>query len=113
MQVWDTAVSPINHKIHKEYYHGTKGVFLIYDITNINSFNNVRNYNEQINDNIKGPFKVLIGYNSDTENRAVTSEEGKKLADELKIDSFFEIPSIGDEKINEMFNIISIKGLFD
>ena len=109
----DTAVSPISNKIHKEYYHGTKGVFLIYDVTNINSFYNVRNYNKEFDENIKSSFKVLIGYNSDKDNRAVTSEEGKKLADELKIDSFFEIPSNGNEKINEMFNIISIKGLFD
>ena len=113
LQLWDTAIDPNNNEIYKEFYAGAKGVFLIYDITNTDSFNNIKNYNKQVDEKISTPYKVLIGYNSDKENRVITAEEGKKLAEELKIDSFFEIPSIGEEKITEMLNILSVKNLFD
>ena len=113
LQIQDTAINTYNNEIYKEYYTGAKGAFLIYDITNIDSFKNIKNYNKQIDENILTPYKVLIGYNSDKENRVVTAEEGKKLAEELKIDSFFEIPSNGEEKIEEMLNILSVKKLFD
>ena len=113
LQIQDTAINTYNNEIYKEYYNGAKGAFLIYDITNIDSFKNIKNYNKQIDENILTPYKVLIGYNSDKENRVVTAEEGKKLAEELKIDSFFEIPSNGEEKIEEMLNILSVKKLFD
>ena len=113
LQIWDTAIEPNNNKIYDVFFEGAKGAFLIYDITNLQSFININNYNQQINENITEPFKILIGYNCDKENRAVTPEEGKNLANELKIDSFFEIPSQGNEKIDEMINILSVKRLFD
>ena len=113
LQIWDTAVNPNNNEILKEFYAGAKGAFLIYDITNIDSFKNIKNYNKQVDENIPIPYKVLIGYNSDKENRAVNAEEGKKLAVELKIDSFFEIPSNSEEKIKEMLNILLAKKIFD
>ena len=113
LQIQDTASNTYNNEIYKYQYPRAKGAFLIYDITNIDSFKNIKNYNKQIDENILTPYKVLIGYNSDKENRVVTAEEGKKLAEELKIDSFFEIPSNGEEKIEEMLNILSVKKLFD
>ena len=113
LQIWDTSVNPNNNEIFKEFYAGAKGSFLIYDITSIDSFTHIRNYNKQIDENIRGPYKILIGFNSERENRAVTAEEGKKLAEELGIDSFFEIPSNDGNKIKEMINILSTKKIFD
>ena len=113
LQLWDTLVNTYNNEIYKEFFAGAKGDFLIYDITNIDSFKYIKNYNKQIDENIQTPCKVLIGFNCDKENRVVTPEEGKKLAAELKIDSFFEIPSNGEEKIKEMLNILLAKKIFD
>ena len=113
LQIWDTSINPNSNEIYKIFYPGTKGVFLIYDITNLHSFNNVKNYNKQIDENIPGSFKILIGYNNNNQNRAITAEEGKKLANELKIDSFFEVSSNVNEKIDEILNILLAKKLFD
>ena len=112
LQIWDTSIDPNSNEIYKVFYPGTKGVFLIYDISNLHSFNNVKNYNKQIDENIPGSFKILIGYNNNNQNRTIAAEEGKKLANELKIDSFFEVSSSGNEKIDEMLNILSAKKLF-
>ena len=103
---------PNSNKIYQEFFTKTKVVFFIYDITNLDSFKDIKNYNQQIDENIPGVGKVLIGFNSEKENRLVTAEEGKKLANELGIDSFFEIPSNEVEKINEMLNIIAAKKMF-
>ena len=112
LQIWDTSNDAKTNKIHKEFFVGTKGVFLIYDITNLDSFKNIKNY-KQVDENIPGFFKILIGYNCKKENRAVSSEEGKKLANELKIDSFFELPSNYNERIDKMLNVILAKKFFD
>ena len=113
LQIWDTANDAKTNKIHKDFFVWIKGVFLIYDITNLDSFKNIKNYNKQVDENIPGSFKILIGYNCERENRAVSSEEGKKLANELKIDSFFELPSNNNERIDEMLNVILAKKFFD
>ena len=72
LQIWDTANDANTNKIHKEFFVRTKGVFLIYDITNLDSFKNIKNYNNQVDENIPGSFKILIGYNCEKENRAVS-----------------------------------------
>ena len=112
LEMYDTTSIPYSNKIYQEFLTKTKVVFFIYDITNLDSFKDIKNYNQQIDENIPGVGKVLIGFNSEKENRLVTAEEGKKLANELGIDSFFEIPSNEVEKINEMLNIIAAKKMF-
>jgi small GTP-binding protein len=42
MQLWDTAGSEKFRSITKHYYRGALGVVLVYDITNLKSFANLR-----------------------------------------------------------------------
>ena len=43
LQIWDTAGSERFRTITKTYYKGTHGIILMYDVTNRNSFENIRN----------------------------------------------------------------------
>ena len=83
----------------------SNGIILIYDITNLKSFELIKEYNERINEN--GPSnlkKVLVGTKCDLEDeRKVTTEEGKKLAKELGINNFFEVSAKTGKNVEEAY----------
>ena len=71
----------------------SNGIILIYDITNLESFKLIKDFNEELNENgLSNLKKVLVGNKCDLEDkRQVTIEEGKKLAKELGINIIFLI----------------------
>ena len=77
----------------KIYFKYSNGVILLYDITNLKSFNIIKKLNEEINKNAPPNIKkILIGTKCDLEERRqVSEEEGKKLANELCINIIFQI----------------------
>ena len=51
LQIWDTAGEERFRTITKTYYKGAHGIILTYDVTDINSFKNIRNWIKQIKQN--------------------------------------------------------------
>lgn len=47
VSIWDLAGQDTYHKIHPQYYAGTSGVMIVYDITNQNSLQNVEMWLEK------------------------------------------------------------------
>ncbi len=41
LQMWDTAGSECYRSVTKHYYRGAQGVILVYDITSLDSFQNI------------------------------------------------------------------------
>ena len=87
------------------YLSGSSGIIIIYDITNLESFKIINIINEEINHNgPKNIKKILLGTKCDLEDeRQVSEEEGKKLADKLGI-NFFEVSAKTGKNVNEDFN---------
>jgi Ras-related protein Rab-8A len=78
----------------------------MYDITNVNSFNNIRSWIKLIEENdLSNICKVLVGNNCDKPDRKVTEAEGKKLADDFNM-AFFETSPNTNQNINEVFNYL-------
>ena len=104
LQIWDTAGREKFHNIITRYFRGSSGILLLYDITNKESFKNISkwiklNENSTSNENIK----VLVGNKCDLDdNRVVSEEEGKKLADDYDM-IFFEASAKTGKNINEIF----------
>ncbi|KAF8794390.1 ras-related protein Rab-3-like [Argiope bruennichi] len=91
LQIWDTAGQERYRTITTAYYRGAMGFILMYDVTNEESFNSVRDWVTQIKtyswDNAQ---VVLVGNKCDMEDeRVVSTERGKQLADQLGLE-FFE-----------------------
>ena len=87
LQIWDTAGQEKFRTITSSYYRGAHGVIVVYDVTNRESFNNVKNWMGEItryaSENVN---RVLVGNKCDIDSKkAVTTEEGKELADSLGI----------------------------
>ena len=104
LQIWDTAGQDRYRSITKNYYKGANGIILIYDITNVETYNNVENWISQIKEESSPNVIIyIVGNKIDMENeRKVTTEEGKKIADDYKL-PFIETSAKSDININETF----------
>ena len=113
LQIWDTAGQERFRTITKTYYKGAHGIILTYDVTDQNSFKNIRNWIKQIEANAQTNVKkVLVGNKCDKPDRVVTEEEGKKLADDFGM-NFFETSAKTNQNVNEVFRDKSILGTLD
>ena len=107
LQIWDTAGQERFRTITKTYYKGAHGIILTYDVTDQNSFKNIRNWIKQIEANAQtNVCKVLVGNKCDKPDRVVSEEEGKKLAEDFNM-SFFETSAKTNQNVNEVFNFLT------
>jgi small GTP-binding protein len=105
LQIWDTAGQDRFRAITKNYYKGSHGIILIYDVTNIQTFENVKSWVNQIREEASTNVIIYIAANKiDIEDeRKVTKEEGEKLAQELGF-PFMETSAKSGININETFD---------
>ena len=105
IQIWDTAGQDRFRSITKNYYKGAHGIILLYDVTNKNSFNNVRNWIGQIKEEVSEKVSIILVGNKvdDEEHRVVKTEEGEKIANEFKL-MFFECSAKSGINIDTTFN---------
>lgn len=80
---------------------------MTYDVTDENSFKNIKNWIKQIEQNAQtNVCKVLVGNKCDKPDRKVTEEEGKKLAADFNM-SFFETSAKSNQNVNETFTFLT------
>jgi len=108
LQIWDTAGQERFRTITTAYYRGAMGILLVYDVTDDQSFSNIRNWVRSIEqhatDNVN---KILIGNKSDlAEKRVVDTPKGQALADEYGI-KFFETSAKSASNVEEAFYSIA------
>lgn len=109
-QIWDTSGQERFKVITQNYYRGSDGVIICFDLTNRKSFINIKYWIDSIN-NICGDdiVKILIGLKSDIlNNREIKQDEINKLSLESNI-PYFEVSSKTDSQksIEEIFNFIA------
>ena len=104
LQIWDTAGQERFRTITQAYYRGAMGILLVYDVTDRQSFENIRNWIKNIKQHASETVrKILLGNKCDMdEKRAVSTEEGQKLADEIDI-QFFEVSAKSGRSVENAF----------
>jgi len=104
LQIWDTAGQERFRNIISSYYRGAQGIMLVYDITDLESFQNLNSWLIEIEKNAsKSVYKILVGNKCDMENeRKVTTEQGKDFADQYGM-KFFETSAKNSTNVNEAF----------
>ena len=104
VQIWDPAGQDRFLAITKNYYRGANGILLVFDITNLSSFEHIKNWIEQIKE--EAPEKIiiyLVGNKIDClNNRLISTEEGKKLAKEFGL-KYYETSAKNNENVNSTF----------
>jgi Ras-related protein Rab-6A len=109
LQIWDSAGQEKFRSLIPNYIRGSSLVFIVYDITNRKSFENLQSWIDFVN-NIENSNIVILANKIDLENqRQVQTEEGQKFCTEKNYD-FFEVSAKEVNNLNNMlFN--SVAGL--
>jgi len=104
LQIWDTAGQERFRTITSSYYRGAHGIIVVYDVTDQTSFNNVKNWLNEIeryaNENVN---KLLVGNKSDMiSKKVVDSGTAKEFADSLSI-PFLETSARDSTNVEKTF----------
>eukprot|EP00009_Paramoeba_aestuarina_P014669 CAMPEP_0201542148 /NCGR_PEP_ID=MMETSP0161_2-20130828/71863_1 /ASSEMBLY_ACC=CAM_ASM_000251 /TAXON_ID=180227 /ORGANISM="Neoparamoeba aestuarina, Strain SoJaBio B1-5/56/2" /LENGTH=204 /DNA_ID=CAMNT_0047949759 /DNA_START=555 /DNA_END=1169 /DNA_ORIENTATION=- len=87
LQIWDTAGQERFRTITSTYYRGAHGIIVVYDISDSVSFNNVKQWLQEIDRYAcESVTKLLVGNKSDLDaegKRAVPYETARDLAESL------------------------------
>ncbi|MHA1491891.1 MAG: Rab family GTPase [Promethearchaeota archaeon] len=104
--LWDIAGQPRFQFMRNQFYQGSDGVFLIFDLTNPKSFNRIKNWYQDIkrqliiNPSISG---YLIGNKNDlTIQRNINREDADQLAEELNL-GYIETSALTGENVISAF----------
>ena len=78
LQIWDTAGQERFRSITKSFFRNTHGILFVYDITNRNTFENIKDWIKDSEAHDTGFAKLLVGNKIDLEgNRKVKTDELK------------------------------------
>lgn len=104
LQIWDTAGHEKFRTITTSYYKSAQAIIVIYDITNEQSFEHIKNWMVEIDKFAKqGVLRVIVGNKTDLEeSRVVQKDKGESLAQEFGI-KFFEVSAKNGNGIQELF----------
>lgn len=104
LQVWDTAGQERFRTITTAYYRGAMGIVLVYDVTDSNTFENIRKWFSTVNQHANDDAQLmLVGNKADEDGiRTVTKQQGEALANELNI-PFIEASAKTNENVDEIF----------
>ena len=111
LQIWDTAGQENFKSITKIFYRGTHWVFLAYDISRENTFQNALKWLSEVRQNSGSDVIVfLIGTQADNaENRVVTEEMALQFVEENQLDYFIETSSKTNLNIEKLFTTAAQK----
>lgn len=104
LQIWDTAGQERFRTITSSYYRGAHGIIVVYDVTDFESFNNVKSWLHEIDryacENVN---KLLVGNKCDLEkSRKVEFKQAQEFADSLGIE-FLETSAKNSTNVEHAF----------
>ncbi|KAI3384710.1 hypothetical protein SNEBB_010975 [Seison nebaliae] len=108
LQIWDTAGQERFHTLTFSYYRGAKGIIMVYDITDMTSFQNISKWISQINERANHDVtKMIIGNKCDKEDeRQVSKEIVEQYALERDI-PFYETSAKSNYQVDYIFHRIA------
>ena len=108
LQIWDTAGQERFRTITKSYYRGSNGIVVVYDITDRESFDQVQQWMNEIDQHASQDVcRLLVGNKADLDDkRAVKTEEGENLARQFGI-PFLETSAKQSLNVDNMFTTMA------
>lgn len=107
--MWDLAGQEKYRVVRSMYFQGCQGALLVYDVTRYSTFDSInskwlRDFKKYVK---KEGAYILIGNKTDlTDQRTVTKERGKKIAQKIKASHFIETSAKLGENIEEAFTLL-------
>ncbi|TRZ03065.1 hypothetical protein DNTS_029870 [Danionella cerebrum] len=111
LQFWDTAGQERFRSVTRSYYRNSVGGLLVFDLSNRQSFENVREWFAEVRERVQ-PYTVvfiLVGHKSDNVKagkRAVERSEAEKLASQLGA-LYIEASAKTGHNVKEAFDLLT------
>jgi len=104
LQIWDTAGQERFRTITSSYYRGAHGIIVVYDVTDADTFSNIRQCLQEIDRYAcEGVNKLIVGNKSDLEGKkAVEYQSAKEFSDQLGI-PFLETSAKNATNVEQAF----------
>uniref|UniRef100_A0A7S4EW41 Uncharacterized protein n=1 Tax=Chrysotila carterae TaxID=13221 RepID=A0A7S4EW41_CHRCT len=104
LQIWDTAGQERFRTITSSYYRGAHGIIVVYDVTETESFNNIKQWLHEIDRYAcEGVNRLLVGNKCDlTTKRQVEYDTAKEFADSLSV-PFMETSAKSATNVEQAF----------
>ncbi len=103
-EIWDVAGANQYRKVSLIFVKDAKAIILMYDVTNENSFKELKDFwYENIKD--KNSPLYVVGNKCDLNDKKVTDEEGRAFADSIGA-KFFTVSAKDNIRLNELFEKI-------
>jgi Ras-related protein Rab-2A len=111
LQIWDTAGQENFKSITKIFYRGTHCVFLAYDTSRENTFQNALKWLNEVRQNSGSDVIVfLVGTQSDKEEtRSITTEMAQEFVEKHNLDYFIETSAKSNYNIEKLFTVAAQK----
>ncbi|KRX01133.1 P-loop containing nucleoside triphosphate hydrolase [Pseudocohnilembus persalinus] len=105
VQIWDTAGQESFRAIVKTFFRNSHAIVVVYNIAKKRTFESCDSWLKESSENaFPDALKVLVGAQSDREDREVQYEEGQKQKEEKQYDLFYEISSKNGQNIDDQKN---------
>ncbi|MFX1242239.1 MAG: Rab family GTPase [Promethearchaeota archaeon] len=113
--LWDIGAQEYFRRYRKTYYNAAQAGFIVFDLTNRKSFENVINWYNELNEFIdsKDLPVMIIGNKRDlTEKRAISNQDAVSMSHSLARSSnnnilYFETSALTGENIEDAFRLIA------
>ncbi len=111
LTLWDIGGQQKFQTMRRQFYRGSDAVFLVFDLTRIDSYNNIPKWFSDVAEQLKNRSEELMGFiignKKDLTNQIqVTSEMANQIADQLGI-GFIETSALQGENVDYAFSTIA------
>ncbi|MFX0100668.1 MAG: Rab family GTPase [Candidatus Hodarchaeota archaeon] len=109
LNTWDMGGQKHFRRVRASYYEGAHSCFIIFDLTNRQSFENILSWNEEKTRFAGNVITILLGNKADlVDKRVVSREEARAFAGKNGF-SYMETSVLSGAQIHEAFALISYK----
>ena len=108
LKIWDTAGQERFNSIQKQYYKNIDGILLVFDLTDLNTFNNLNQWFDKIEkESSKDCSVVLVGNKCDKIDMIqINKDDASNFANEKLGIKYFETSAKTGFNVNEIFDYL-------
>lgn len=108
LMFWDIAGQPQFYMLHRPYFNGADGIFLVFDMTRTSTFSNINNwYSSAVKYGLSGVPRILIGNKVDLkEEKKIIKPMADHLSEKLNA-PYFETSALTGENVKPVFHKIA------
>ena len=113
IKIWDTAGQERFKALTKGFFRNAEGIMIVYDVTNQETFDSLKNWIQSIKDNMGNDFMervpiVIIGNKIDSDEREVKTEDAESFCKQQNY-PYFETSAKTGENIDSTVRFLAKK----